>query len=245
MSRTPKRPEEIFDEFTSDLKKVFQDDLISITLYGSGARGDYVPGKSDINFLVIVSEAGMEKLELCFELVKKWKKRNVSVPLFMTKSFIESSLDTYPVEFLNMKHEHVTIFGEDPLINLEFDKDHILLQCEKELKGKTLNLWQEFLKTEGKEEKLFELVRRSLTAYVSLFRALLYAHGKDLPKKKRGVIEACSRELGAKLDTFMKFADMIDGKIKIPKSEMKSMFREYLREARDICHIVDRLRSSI
>lgn len=241
MAKIPKRPDEVFEEITADLRNIFKEDLISIILYGSGARGEYVPGKSDINFLVILTEAGMEKIDLCFDFVRKWKKRNVAIPLFMTKSFIESSLDTFPVEFLNIKNEHLTIFGEDTLKDLEFDRKYVLLQCERELKGKTLNLREEFLNTEGKSERLFELVRRSLTAYVSTFKALLYVKGKAVHKEKKEVIRECAREFETNLDTFLKFAEMIDGRLKISASEIKSMFNGYIREASMMCEIVNKM----
>ncbi|GAI77948.1 unnamed protein product, partial [marine sediment metagenome] len=46
MGKIPKKPEEIFSEITDDFKRLFGNDLISITLYGSGAGDNYIPEKS-------------------------------------------------------------------------------------------------------------------------------------------------------------------------------------------------------
>ena len=58
MAKIPKKPEEIFPEITGDYQKIFGEDLISIILYGSGAGEDYVPGKSDLNFLITLTDQG-------------------------------------------------------------------------------------------------------------------------------------------------------------------------------------------
>ena len=97
MTKIPQSPEEIFTEFSNNIKQLFNDDLVSIVLYGSGAKGEYVRKKSDINFLVVLTEDGIKKLSGAFALVKKWNKRNVAVPLFLTREYIESSLDSFPI----------------------------------------------------------------------------------------------------------------------------------------------------
>ena len=59
MAKAPQNPEEIFSEFTNDYQKIYGTDLLSIVLYGSGARGDYIPGRSDLNFLIVLTEEGI------------------------------------------------------------------------------------------------------------------------------------------------------------------------------------------
>ena len=103
MAKTPLKPEAIFKEITADFKNAFEDELISIILYGSGARQDYTPGRSDINFLIVLTPKGIDNLFGAVDAVVKWKKRNVATPLFMTWEDIRASLDSFPVEFLNMK----------------------------------------------------------------------------------------------------------------------------------------------
>ena len=54
---------DIFDEFIADCRRAFGEELKAICLYGSGARGEYVPGRSDVNFLLLLSERGIRELE--------------------------------------------------------------------------------------------------------------------------------------------------------------------------------------
>ena len=123
-----------------DLKNAFGDDLISVILYGSSLTSEYDPKRSDLNFLVVLSEEGIERLDRTHDLMAKWHKKKVATPLFLTKRYIESSLDTFPIEFPNIKRSHTLIMGEDVLQEVSFKKDFIRMQCERELKGKLLLL---------------------------------------------------------------------------------------------------------
>src|SRR5512137_826677 len=103
MSKAPGNPEEIFQTVVKDYQTIFGSDLLSIMLYGSGARGEYIPQKSDINFLILLSDNGINNLSKAFEVVSRWHKSRVSTPLFLTNNYIQASLDVFPIEFLNLK----------------------------------------------------------------------------------------------------------------------------------------------
>ena len=98
MAKTVQDPKEIFPAIIDDYKGLFGDDLVSIILYGSAAGRDYRPGKSDINFMIVLSEEGIERLDLAFKVVETWQKRKVAIPLFLTELYVESSLDVFPIE---------------------------------------------------------------------------------------------------------------------------------------------------
>jgi hypothetical protein len=126
---------EISRQLAEDYHKVFANDLISVMIYGSALTTEYISKKSDLNFLIILSEEGVEQLHLAFDLVAKWRKKKVSTPLLLTKAYIESSLDTFPIEFINIKGNYRVIFGKDILEGLSFDKNFVRMQCEREIKG--------------------------------------------------------------------------------------------------------------
>ncbi len=241
MAKAPKKPEEIFAEFTSDFQKIFGAHLISISLYGSGAREDYVPGKSDINFLIVLSEEGIGDLKKVHAVLPKWRKRRVAIPLIMTKAFILSSLDSYPIEFLNMKRHYIPAFGEDILKGLTFSKSALRLQAERELKGKILLLRARYLETEGKEDRIKDLIRESITAFVSIFNALLYLKGTDIPKGRSEVVRAVSGTFSVDAEAFLKCVDIKEERGRAPLSEMEKIFENYLGELALLTDRVDRM----
>ena len=235
------KPEKIFPDITEDYRKIYGDDLISIILYGSAAGGDYRPGKSDLNFLIVLSEEAIDRLGEAIETVSKWRKRNVATPLFMTKSYIFSSLDSYPLEFLNMQKGYVPVYGEDVLKDISFEPRHLRLQCEREIKGKLLLLRERFLETEGKPRRITELTGESITAFVSIFGGLLYLKGVEIPSSRREIVETLAREIPVDGNVFMNCLDIKEGKKKFAPAEISAIFKAYLVEVRRLWEFVDEL----
>ncbi len=171
MAKAPERPEDIFGEFEKDIKDIFAEGLISLILYGSAARGRYVPKKSDINFLIVLTENGIERFYSALPLIKKWKKRRVSTPLFFTEDYIGSSLDSFLIEFLNISSYYKVVFGKDVFENIKIDRKNLRLQLEREMKGKLLNLRQAYFQGAGDSKSAVQLIHDSLGAFLSLFPA--------------------------------------------------------------------------
>ncbi len=235
------KPEEIFPDIVADYRKIYGDALVSVVLYGSAAGGDYRPGKSDLNFMIILSEEAIDRLDKAMETVSRWRKRNVATPLFMTKSYINSSLDSYPLEFLNMQKEYVLVHGEDVLKDIIFEPAHLRLQCEREIKGKLLLLRERFLETEGKARLIEGLIRESITAFVSIFGGILYLKGSNISLSRREIVEALAREIPVDGSVFMKCLDIKEEKKKYASSEVNALFMAYLAEARKLWEFVDKL----
>jgi hypothetical protein len=241
MAKIPKKPEEIFAEITQDYQKVFGPHLLSIILYGSGAGEDYLPGKSDLNLLITLTDQGIERLDLAIETVARWRKRAVALPLFMTKSYLVGSLDAYPIEFLNMKRHYVVVTGEDVLAELTFDRCHIRLQLERELRGKLLHLRSGYLSTERNARKIRDLIRASLTAFISLFSALLYLKNTEIPHAKRDVITAAGKAFGLDSAIFLKCEEIQRKVDRFSSDEVRAIFRDYLKEVSRLCDQIDKM----
>jgi hypothetical protein len=241
MAKIPKNPEEIFPEIASDYRNLFGEDLMSIILYGSGAGEDYVPGKSDLNLLITLTEQGMEGFDRALETVGRWRKRNVAIPLFMTREYLAASQDAYPIEFLSMKRTYRVVAGEDVLAPLTFDPRNIRLQLERELRSKLLHLRSGYLTTGGKTGKIRELIGISLTAVVSLFGAILYLKNMDIPKGRRDIIETGSKAVGIDDAVFLKCDQIRNRTDRFSPTEVQAIFRDYLKEIGRLCEMIDKM----
>ncbi|MBI4619132.1 MAG: hypothetical protein HY739_03045 [Desulfobacterales bacterium] len=241
MVRIPKDPKEIFKEITEDYQRIFGNDLLSIALYGSGATGDYVPKKSDLNFLIVLTEEGINTLEKAFKVVSKWRKRKVSIPLFLTKSYITSSLDTFPVEFLNMKLNHTLVFGEDVLANLSFEKGDLRVQCERELKAKLLHLRKGYLETSQRAVNIRLLIAHSIPAFIAIFRALLCLKDIEVPAKREETVSRVCEEFDLDHGLFSTLLSVKDREKRLSKGEMDWLIQRYISEVRRLSSIVDKM----
>ena len=239
MAKNIGNPNEIFPDITNDYKAVFGDDFISLMLYGSATGKDYRPGKSDINFMIVLSEDGIEHLDKAFEIVKKWRKKNVAIPLFLTEKYIETSTDVFPIEYLNFKNDYVLVYGKDILKDLSFKPEFIRLQCEREIKGKLLLLREVYLETSGKGRALKEVTSQSIRAFVAIFKALLYVKGLEPPVEKIKVIQATAQEFDLNSNVFEKLLDVKAEKVKLSDEDMRRLFQAYLAEVRKLSKLVD------
>ncbi len=241
MTKNKEKPSDIFEEVVTDYKNVFGREFVSMNLYGSATGDDYRPGKSDINFMVVVSEEGIEILDQAFSIVKKWRKRNVAIPLFLTETYIETSMDVFPIEYLNFKRNYILVFGKDILKDLTFKKEFIRLQCEREIKGKLLLLREAFLESHGKARVLKSVVIQSLSAFIAIFEALLWFKGEEIPKEKREIIRVTAGvfELDGRL--FEKLLDIKEEKIKLGDTEISKLYKGYLKEVRMLSKLIDAL----
>lgn len=245
MAKAPDKPNELFQPITADYRKIFADDLVSIILYGSAASSDYQPGSSDINLMIVLTDQGIDKLDQALPLVEKWRKKQVAVPLFLTPHYIKTSLDVFPLEYLNLQHRHVLVHGRDLLSDLAFEPDHVRLQCEREIKGKLLLLRESFLQSGGKKKELHAVIASSLQAFIAIFKGLLFLKNRELPESNREIITAACAASGLKADLFLQLLDVKQQKSRPDEAQTTQLFLDYLKEVKNMYTIVDREESSV
>jgi predicted nucleotidyltransferase len=237
----PKKPEDIFDDFCADYEALYGTDLLSIILYGSCARGEYVPKKSDINFLLLLTEGGIARLGKALKLTAKWRRRAVATPLFLTRAYIETSLDTFPIEMLNFQASYRVLRGEDPLKDLVFDRGMLRLQCERELKGKLLQLREQFLETSGNARRVTDLIARSLPTFYAIFQGIVYLHGKPAQPEREALLDSMQDILGLNRVLFSELYAVRDGKVRLNSSGTITIMERYIEEVRRLALAVDSL----
>ena len=244
MTKFSKDPKEIFQEIVKDYRGIFADHLKSIILYGSAAGKDYRPGQSDVNFMIILSDEGIDHLDRTFEILGKWRKSKVAIPLFLTRNYVERSTDVFPIEYLNFQLNHILVYGEDMLKDLSFDKALIRIQCEREIKGKLLLLREAFLESAGKGRTLSEVISQSMQAFLAIFNALLFLEGMEIPHERRSVIRSVCENYRMNKVLFEKLLDIREQRINPKEKELGEIFKEYLHEVRGLARVIDELGGS-
>jgi predicted nucleotidyltransferase len=131
------------DSFGSGLK--------SLTVYGSMAGDTYDYKTSDINLLIIIDKPDREK-ELLFAQ-KAWKlmRRLKITPLLLTLEDFLNSADVFPLEYMDIKNRHITIYGEDVTGKLVIEKKHLRHELEEKLRGSSISLSQALSASGGKK----------------------------------------------------------------------------------------------
>src|SRR5512139_4165765 len=119
----------------SDLLESFPALIHSLHLAGSAVTEDFDEKRSDINTVVVLKEIDFGLLRYLGSIGAGHRKNGVAAPLIMTPSGIAESLDVFPMEYLDLKTIHRTVFGPDPFAALVINPSHLRLQCEREIKS--------------------------------------------------------------------------------------------------------------
>ncbi len=241
MAKIPKNPEEIFEELIKDYKNIFGENLLSIILYGSSARREYVKKKSDINFLIILSEDGLHLLGNAFSIVKKWRRRAVSVPLFLTPEYIHSSLDSFPIEFYNIKQAYKVIYGKDFLKEIIINNKELRLQLEKEIKGKLIHLRGAFFESGDDKRKLKKLFSVSLGAFLAMFPVILHLKGIEYIEKRKDLLDKSCEVLGLDKGIYTTLLKIRENTYKFSKREGIKIWEKYVEQVGKIASEIDKL----
>ncbi len=235
-------PIAVAQESAGKIRDIYGNELIGISLYGSAAGKEYVAGKSDINLLVVLTDDGASNLTALFPHVKSFRKKRVSIPLIITEQFIASSLDTFPIEFLNMKLQYRVLEGKDVLADLAIERAYLRTQLERELKGKLLYLRHGFIETEGKTRALRSLIFHSLKTFFFLFNGLIYLKDQPIPETKREKIALLTDMYCIDKNLFHELLDVFDEKSKPGPFQLQQMVVKYIKEMTELSRKVDTLR---
>src|SRR5690606_2084518 len=87
------------EQFAREVETTFGDDLVAAVLYGSVARGDYRPGVSDINTMIIVRNLGIDDVRRAVAVVRSWTAAGNPPPLMISEAEWRDSADVFPIEY--------------------------------------------------------------------------------------------------------------------------------------------------
>jgi predicted nucleotidyltransferase len=236
------RTEALIEKFAGELQTALGQRLKSVVLYGSAVRGDFIPGRSDLNFMVVVDNLDFEVLAGLTGRVRHFWRKRVSTPLVVDEHYIRRSLDVFPLEFSEMKTAYKVVSGKDPIADLVVAPADLRLQCEAELKRKLLLLREAYLEAQNKRGRIEFLLQRSLKSFLVVLRNLLPLLGEEsgggAPEE---LIASAEDKLGVELKSFRRIFEMKGRRLRLGKSEREALMAEYLAEVRTLAQAVDML----
>lgn len=227
------------ENFGKEIINVFGDKLRSITVYGSALSGFFNPKKSDVNLLLIPDNISLLDLRKCHPIMGKYGKR--INPLILTKEYIRSSQDVYPIEFLEMKENYLTIYGEDVLKDIKIDRQYLRLECEQQLKGNLLRLRQGFLRAGLVRSGVERLMNESISSNFAIFRNLIRIKGEEPPVDKGKIIDRMVYHFNIDKNTFNSILRHKAGHETISKKDLEIYFGKYLKEMEMLAEAADKL----
>ncbi len=240
LAHLPPAARETAAGFTEKLIKKLDDRLYSIILFGSAAGNNYIEGRSDINLMIILYESSISDLEIIMEAGEKYARKGLAVPLVFEKGHVISSLDTFPIEFSDMKQRHILLYGEDPLVNAVIEKKNLRYQCEREFKSILVNLRRGFLRTGGEREKIEAMLEESLSSALAACRGMVWIADKtphdDVAELLGDIKEIYDTDTSA-IDRVWRLHQGQSGATAL----LEALFEDYKNNIADLAEIADKL----
>jgi predicted nucleotidyltransferase len=176
--------------FAGDLKGALGERLLSVVLYGSVARGEWLEKVSDINVLVLLDDISGTSLAALSPVARRYAAQRVH-PVIVEQREWQRASDVFGIELAEMQDWHELLSGEDPLMGLLVLPPALRLQAERELRGKLLQLHLGMAMAESPAQ-LGTLLAAALPALATYYRtALRLAERPVSPNTERTLREGC------------------------------------------------------
>lgn len=154
----------------------------ALTLFGAIVTNAFDAQRHTARSVLVVERVDLSVLRRLAEHGAKLGKASIAAPLVMTPDYIKTSLDTFPLEFIEIKQRHVTFSGDDYFDELTFDDAHVRLECERELKSVLIGLRQGLLAAAGREKFINALEVDVGERLMRTLRGLLWLKGQTEAK---------------------------------------------------------------
>lgn len=168
----------------------------SAMLYGSAARNDFVPGRSDINLMLVVDELSPTVLRSLSRAFTGWRKSTRESPLILSRSEWARATDAFPIEITDMRLSYQVLRGSDPLQGLSVDQTDLRKALEREFRGKLLRLRQGYATYAPDPGALGSLGLESAATILVLLRGMLTLLGKTVPAEPTDLASAAAEAAG-------------------------------------------------
>ena len=227
-------------ELVGKLERAYNDRLLSVILYGSGASNEN-NHVSDLNVLCVLKQITPRELSEGEPILRWWREHGYPSPLLMSEEEAHNSADSFPIEFRDMKDRRKVLFGVDVIADLHIDTRYYRAQIEHELRSKLLRLRQQGARVLSDPEALLKLCVDSVTTFCVLGRHALLVAGVHAKVERRAVVRQLGETLKLDMTPFGKLLDIRENKSGGDLGDPGELFAQYLETVRVMVEFVDQL----
>jgi len=181
------------------IQDLFGESGKSLAVFGAVLTESFRADSDLIRSVLVVDRVDLPLLRRLAKEGQMLGKLGITAPLIMTPEHIRTSLDTFPLELMEIQQRHATLFGKDNFNDLAFDPAHVRLQCERELKRILITLRQGLLASAGRERLVPVMEQGAADDLTRTLRGLLWLRGQKDFKAPMDVLTAMESLTGRKL----------------------------------------------
>jgi len=180
--------------------ELFGSALLSATFFGEVVTGGFDRLRHSVRTILVMQTVELPALRRLAASGPRLGKAGLTAPVIVTHAYVQSSLDTFPLEWLEIKQQGVTVQGPDHFSSLVVDPCHVRLQCERELKRILLGLRQALLAATGKQRAVSLIEQDALDTALRTMRGMLWLKGQREHHARENVVQEIEKIVGGRLD---------------------------------------------
>src|SRR5262249_29611240 len=133
------------EQFGTEMQAALGDRLVCLALHGSAAGADFVPGRSDVNTVIVVTAVTPPGPRDVATVLARWRRRGVARPLVVDPEYLDSAREVFPLECEDLRRQHRVLAGRDVLADLRTERAAVRRACVREARAKQLGARALFL----------------------------------------------------------------------------------------------------
>lgn len=193
LDRLPQPLREPITQYCQTLRGLHAGNALSLTLFGSIVVGGFDADRELVRNVFVLERIDLDALRDLARRGRTFARQRIAAPLIMTPAYIKASLDTFPLEMLEIGQQHVTVFGPQHFHELPIEKSHVRLQSERELKSILIGLRQGLLAAAGKEKRFGALEQTIGEALLRALRGMLFLKDAAAPASAAQTVAAIEK----------------------------------------------------
>lgn len=225
--------------YVKDVQRVYGDSLDGVLLYGSAVRGEFFPGRSNLNVALVVKSTKVDQLKKYGALHRRWAKEQIVVPLVITLADLPAMSLVFPLECLELQEHHRLLAGQDPFVGFKVDQRHLLAEVLQSLRGNLLRLRQRFIEGGGTEEAITILLPLSLTAILPGLRGVQRLVGRPVLSQSEPLLADLEALLSVDLSGLRDAWWLKRGQISPGQKEIPRLMERYLESLEQLVQAVE------
>jgi hypothetical protein len=190
---------ERLEQYAQVVRSLSGENAKSLVLFGAVATPVFDPARQTARSVLILCRVDLSLLRRLAEHGVRLGKASIAAPLIMTPEYVQASLDTFPLELMDIQQNHLVLFGEDYFAGLSFDDANVRLQCERELKAILIGLRQGLLAAAGRVRLIGALEADVAEGLMRTLRGMLWLEGQKDAKPREEVLATIEQIVDRKL----------------------------------------------
>jgi predicted nucleotidyltransferase len=182
----PPAVETVLAELVKAAKASFEDDLVSVVLFGSGAEGR-LRATSDLNLLVVLKRFLPERADQFREPMRLAHVAVRAAAMFVLESELPTAVEAFAVKFGDIARRSRVLFGQLPAALATISPQAKRQQVRQMLMNLTLRLRQSYVTTSLREEQLALVIADAAGPLRTAAATLLELEGQPAASPKESL----------------------------------------------------------